>query len=45
MCRRSFLDEPAGEPLRVITLEPYGHVLPGMQAYAAAKFTAIVGGM
>jgi len=46
---------PAGVPVKVvserldhatvvITLETYAHVMPGMQAEAAATFAALIGG-
>ena len=39
------VSERLGHATATITLEIYQHVLPGMQAEAAAKFAAIVGGI
>jgi integrase len=38
------VSERLGHAGPMITLEIYQHVMPGMQAEAAAKFAAIVGG-
>jgi integrase len=38
------VSERLGHATVMITMEIYQHVLPGMQAEAAAKFAAIVGG-
>ena len=38
------VSERLGHSTVTITMEIYQHVMPGMQAEAAAKFAALVGG-